>query len=161
VALEAAEHLPRLIRALARLPAGEILSAMSQQNLEIVRRGYELYAVGDLEGVAALFADDAELADAGGLGVTGSAAGTRHGPEGFLRATEEVLEAFDDYRVETEEFIEAGDAVVVPVKISGRGRASGAEQEARVVHVWVLRDGKVIRGEVYRSTEEAMEAIGG
>ena len=67
---------------------------MTQENVETVRRGYELYAAGDLEGVAALLSTDAELADAGGLGVSGTAAGTRHGPEGFLRANEEALEAF-------------------------------------------------------------------
>ena len=133
---------------------------MSQENVEIVRRGYELYAAGDLDGVASLFSADAELADAGGLGVAGTAAGTRAGPEGFLRANEEALEAFDEYRVEPDDFIDAGDAVVVPVRISGRGRASGAQQEARLAHLWVLRDGKVIRGEVFRSTEEALQSAG-
>jgi uncharacterized protein len=133
---------------------------MSRENVEIVRRGYELYEVGDLESVAGLFSDDAELADAGGLGVAGTAAGTRYGPEGFLRATEEALEAFEDYHTEAEEFIDAGEAVVVPVRMSGRGRASGAKQEARLAHLWVLRNGKVIRGEVYRTTKEALEAAG-
>jgi uncharacterized protein len=133
---------------------------MSKENVEIVRRGYELFAVGDLEGVTALFSADADLADAGGLGVAGTAAGRRQGPEGFLRATEEVLEAFEDYRVEPQEFIEAGEAVVVPVRISGRGRASGAEQEVRVAHLWMLRDGKAIRGDVYRTVEQALEAAG-
>ena len=133
---------------------------MSRENVESVRRGYELYAAGDLEGVASLFADDAELADAGGLGVAGTAAGVRYGPEGFLRANEEALEAFEDYRVEAEEFIDAGETVVVAVRISGRGRASGAELETHLAHVWVFRNGKVIRGDVYWSTEEALEAVG-
>jgi len=133
---------------------------MSRKNVEIVRRGYELYAGGDLEGVAALFSDDAELADAGGLGVAGTATGTRYGPEGFLRATDETLEAFEDYRVEPEEFIDVGNAVVAQVRISGRGRASGANLEIRLAHLWVLHDGMAIRGEVYRTTEEALEAAG-
>jgi ketosteroid isomerase-like protein len=131
---------------------------MPEENVEIVRRGYELYAAGDLEGAAALFSADAEVADAGGLGVADTAVGTRSGPEGFLRATEEVVDAFEDYRVETEEFIDAGEAVVVRVRISGTGKASGVEMEMRLAHLWVLRDGKVIRGEVYRTTEEALEA---
>jgi uncharacterized protein len=131
---------------------------MSKENVETVRRGYELYEAGDLEGVAGLISDNAELADAGGLGVADTAAGTRRGPEGFLRASEETLEAFDDFRVETEEFIDAGEAVVVPVRISGRGRTSGAKLETRLAHLWMLRDGKVTHGEVYRTTEEALEA---
>jgi ketosteroid isomerase-like protein len=50
---------------------------MSKENVDTVRRGYELYAANDLEGVSALFADDAELADTGGLGLADTAAGTR------------------------------------------------------------------------------------
>ncbi len=78
------------------------------QNLEIVRRAYERFAAGDVEGVSRLIAADAELADSGGLGVTGTTAGTRDGPEGFLRATEDALEAFEEYHVEPEDFIDAG-----------------------------------------------------
>jgi uncharacterized protein len=133
---------------------------MSQENVEIVRNGYELFATGDFEAVANLVTADAEIADAGGLGIAGTAAGTRRGPEGFLRIMEEALEAFDEYHVETEDFIDAGDAVVVPVRIRGRGTASGAELELALVHLWVLRNAKVIRGEVYRTTEEALEAAG-
>ena len=131
---------------------------MSQENVEIVRRGYELFAAGDLESVAELFAEDAEVPDAGGLGLEGTATGARYGPEGFLRAVEDTVEAFEDYRNEIEEFIDAGDAVVVRLRIAGRGRASGADMEMRVVHLWIVRDGKVIRGEVHRSTEEALKA---
>lgn len=133
---------------------------MSQENVEIVRRGYDLFAAGDLEGIAALFAEDAELAGGGGLGVTGTAEGTRSGPGGFISAVEEVLDAFDDYSVQAEEYLDAGDAVVVEVLISGRGRGSGMEIETRLAHLWVLRDGMLIRGEVYRTTEEAVGAAG-
>jgi ketosteroid isomerase-like protein len=133
---------------------------MSQENLNIVRGGYELYTAGDLAGVAALFATDAELADGGGLGVAGTAAGTRRGPEGFLKAAAEPLEAFDDYQVEAEDFIAVGEAVLVPVRITGRGKASGVQLEVRLVHLWVLRDGKVLLGEVYETEADARAALG-
>jgi uncharacterized protein len=133
---------------------------MSQENVEIVRRGYELFAEGNLEGVMDLISDEAELPDAGGLGLWDTAAGTRRGPDGFLQGSQDALDAFEDYRVEPQQFIDAGDAVVVPVRISGRGRASGATQEIRLVHLWVLRDGKAIRNEIYRTTAEAFEAVG-
>ena len=134
---------------------------MSQENVESVRRGYALFAAGDFEAAAALMSDDAELTEAGGLGVTGSAAGTRRGPQGFLRSTEEALEAFEDFHVEPEDFIDAGDVVVVPVRISGRGRMSGVEMEMELAHLWVLRgDGKVVRSEIYETTAEALEAAG-
>ncbi|HYY84620.1 MAG TPA: nuclear transport factor 2 family protein [Beijerinckiaceae bacterium] len=133
---------------------------MSQENVEIVRRGYELFAEGNLEGVTDLISDEAELPDGGGLGVGDTAAGTRRGPDGFLQGSQDALDAFEDYRVEPQEFIEAGDAVVVPVRISGRGKASGAMLEIRLVHLWVLRNGRAIRNEIYRTTAEALKAVG-
>jgi ketosteroid isomerase-like protein len=42
------------------LPALVERAAMSQKNVEIVRRGYELYEAGDLEDGAELFSDDAD-----------------------------------------------------------------------------------------------------
>jgi ketosteroid isomerase-like protein len=56
---------------------------MSEENVEIVRRGYELYAAGDLEGVAGLFSANAEIADAGGLGVADTAVVPATGRKAF------------------------------------------------------------------------------
>ena len=131
---------------------------MSQENVDIIRHGYELYTQGNIDAVAELFTEDAEIADAGGLGIAGTAAGVRHGPEGFRRVVEETMDVFEDFEVETEEFLDTGDAVVVPVRITGRGKASGAQMEMRLVHLWVLRDGKAIRGEVHRTVDEALAA---
>jgi ketosteroid isomerase-like protein len=134
---------------------------MSDENLEKVRWGYERFAARDLEALLSLFDSEAETRDAGGLGISETAGGYRHGPQGFLLATKETLEVFDDYRVEPEELIDVGDTVVAQVRIVGRGKASGALLEESLVHAWTFRDGKVIRGEVYRTTEEAIAALEG
>ena len=131
---------------------------MPEKNVEIVRRGYAMFSAGDIEGVAAMFADDAEIPDGGGLGVGDSAEGMRVGPEGFLRNVAETQAAFEDYTVKTDEPVAVGDAVVVAVRILGRGRASGARLEMCAAHLWVLRDGLVVHGEVYRTAEEALQA---
>jgi len=131
---------------------------MSQENVEIVRRGYELFAAGDLQGVADLVSPEAEVPGAGGLGIAGTM-GVRQGPQGMLEAMRDALDTFDDYRVEIEETIDAGDAVIVAVLISGTGRASGLAQEERLAHLWVLRDGKAVHGEVHRTIAEARDAV--
>jgi uncharacterized protein len=132
---------------------------MSEQNVEIVRRGYALFAAGDLEGVAALVSPEADVAGGGGLGIAGTM-GIRHGPAGMLQAMQEVLEAFEDYHVKLEEIIDAGEVVIAAVLISGRGRTSGLSQQERYAHLWVLRDGKVTHGEVHRTIAEARESAG-
>src|SRR5688500_13118291 len=115
-------------------------------NVEIARRGYELFAGGDLDGVAQLFATEAEVYGDGGLGL--DSGGSRQGPAGFIRAVEEVTEAFEDYRVEPQEFTPVADCVVVTVRISGTGRGSWLPMEVRLAHLWAYREGKVVLGEV-------------
>lgn len=135
---------------------------MSAEHVEAIRRGYELFAQGDLEGITDLLAEDMQTVDAGGLGpLSDSSTDFRHGPDGFLQASREAMEAFEDFAIAAEDFIDAGDSVLVPVRISGRGRSSGAEMEARLVHRWVFRgDGKVIRSEVYPDVGAARSAAG-
>jgi ketosteroid isomerase-like protein len=65
-----------------------------------------------------------------------------------------------DWRLEPEEFIDAGDAVLVVVRQIARGKGSGAEVSNRLVHVWGFARGKVTYLDVYRTKEEAMRAVG-
>jgi hypothetical protein len=60
--------------------------------------------------------------------------------------------------VKSDEPIAVGEAVVVPVRILGRGRAGGARLEMCAAHLWLLEDGLVLHGEVYRTAEEARQA---
>ena len=61
---------------------------------------------------------------------------------------------------ESEEFIDAGDAVVVPVTFHSRGRESGVETITRAVHVYWLRDGRVVRYRQLQSRAAAFQAAG-
>ena len=51
-----------------------------------------------------------------------------------------------------------GDAVVVRARSTARGRASGASVEEDISLVYWHRDGKVVRLEVFRSHQDALEA---
>ena len=59
-----------------------------------------------------------------------------------------------------QEFIDAGDFVVVPFRLTGRGRASGAGFDEDEVQVFRLRDGKVIELREYGEKAEALKAVG-
>jgi ketosteroid isomerase-like protein len=65
-----------------------------------------------------------------------------------------------ELRVDAKEFIDVGNYVVVPVRLSGRGRASGASFEEHEIHVFKLRDGKITELREYREKSEALEAVG-
>jgi uncharacterized protein len=128
---------------------------MSQENVELVRRGYEAFARGDLETAMELFHPDIEWHDPDRPG-----GGTYRGREGVLRNLEEWLEGWEEFRLEPEEFLEAGDQVVVLVRQSGRGKGSGVEIEAPLAQAFRVREGKVVWARIYASREEALEAAG-
>ena len=69
-------------------------------------------------------------------------------------------EPWDDYQLEAEEFIDAGDRVVVTIHFKGRGKGSGIEVDARSHQVHSLRHGKLVRMDEYLDRTEALEAAG-
>ena len=59
-----------------------------------------------------------------------------------------------------EQIIDAGDRVVTVESWRARGKASGAEAEARQASVWTISDGKITRIVGYADPAEALEAAG-
>jgi ketosteroid isomerase-like protein len=81
------------------------------------------------------------------------------GYDGIRRLFDEWTDSFEDLRTEGEEFIEAGQYVVVPGRVRGLGRASGVEVELSDTFVFKLRKGKVIEVREYTGKAEALEAV--
>jgi ketosteroid isomerase-like protein len=79
------------------------------------------------------------------------------GPEALLGWLDEGDEAFDDFTVELLEIEELGGHVVVSMRQRGRGKASGAEVDDRLTHVWAIRNG---RGVSLRSFAQHEDAVG-
>ena len=77
-------------------------------------------------------------------------------PNSRLRAW---LSEWEHWRAEPDDFLEIGDHVVVLARYIGRGRGSGVEIHQEGAHVFELRDGKVVRLEIYASRERAFEYV--
>jgi len=86
-------------------------------------------------------------------------AGDHHGAEGFQGFVESWLESFDDFHIEPEQLIQSGDRVIVVARQHGRGHGSGIEIEARVVHVWTIKDGKAVGWWSPSTVDEALAAL--
>src|SRR2546430_16272920 len=129
---------------------------MSQENVEVVRRGFEAWEADDLGGLLAVFDDElvtrrlAPMPDPG----------TWHGPEGAIEVAAEWMEAFDEFKMKAEEFIDAGDHVVVRVAQEGRGSGSGAPVTGTFWFVYGVRDGKAVTWDMYGTRREALKAVG-
>jgi ketosteroid isomerase-like protein len=128
---------------------------MSQANVEIVRRGYDAYARGDL---AAMLGD----VGAGMITYREEPDGAIfHGPEGLLEAIAEWVEDFEDFTFAAEDFIDANhNQVVVRVHQTATGRQSGAQIEGHFWFVHTLRDAKLIRLDMFASKGKAFQVAG-
>ena len=129
---------------------------MPPENMEIARRGYEAFTTRDPAGVLGFLDPDIESHDFPEM----PDAAVYHGPEGFLALIANTLAEFDDFRLEAEEFTAPDEEhVLVSVRQVARGKGSGAEVEAHVVHLWRMRDGRAVELWLYGSEEEAREAL--
>ena len=83
------------------------------------------------------------------------------GIAGLERLVAAVDDAWDEFRVDMSDFIDAGDQVVSAVTVRGKGPGSGVNVSMQIFQVWTVRDSKVVRmvgG--YRDRAEALEAAG-
>jgi ketosteroid isomerase-like protein len=129
---------------------------VSKENIEIIQRGYEAWTRGDLAAAFDGYDPDVEYWDrADDLDGT-----VRRGRDALEAAYAELSEVYAEMRFEPKEFIDAGDFVVVPVRMTVRGRGSGAVVEGEQVYVYRLRAGKVTEVREYRDKAEALKAVG-
>jgi ketosteroid isomerase-like protein len=128
---------------------------MSQENVEIVRRGCEAYARGD---VAVMLADLDQTMVTYREEPDGA---TFNGRDGLLQAISEWVEDFDEFVPTAEELIDANDRqVVVHVHQTATGSQSGAPIEGDFWFVHTLCESKVIRLDMFASKGSALEAAG-
>lgn len=127
---------------------------MSNENAEIVRRAFEAWDRRDDEAALDHFSPDVEI-DASERVLN---PGVFHGIDGARRFRAEIDETWVEFHVAIEDVLPAGDDVVVLVRSTGQGRASGAQVDARAAWVVALVDGKVSRLRLYRDRSEALAA---
>jgi ketosteroid isomerase-like protein len=124
-------------------------------DIEFLRGVYEEWARGDYS--RKVFASDIESEYRGFV----APHGTQSGLEDVLEAQREWLQGWErPFVVEAEEFIDAGDLIVVFVRWRGRGKGSGVEIEAEGAHLWQMRGGVAVRWDVYRDRAEALSVAG-
>src|SRR5215211_3839931 len=129
---------------------------MSQENVEVVRSMFAAYRAGDVEAVIGAADPDIELRPAVVGGPEGTVYGGREGLEAFFK---DIDAAWEQFGIETEEFRDLGDTVLV----LGRTRAlarDGMMLEANMGWVCGMRSGKIASFHSFPSRAEALRAVG-
>ncbi len=128
---------------------------MSQENVDLVRWAF----TSDPTRFFSLLDEDVEF-DARRNAELPGAEHTGRGREVVERYGREYWGTWSDYTAEPQEFIDAGDHVVVEVYERGKGKGSGVPFERAHFQVWTLRDGRLIRWRLFADRAEALEAAG-
>jgi ketosteroid isomerase-like protein len=128
----------------------------SEESVEVVRNTIEAFNRGGIEAALAYFDPAVEW-----LGPPEwLEEHVYKGHDGIRKIASVWGENFDQYRLDLEQAIDAGDHVVALVIQRGRIRGSADPVEQRIGYDWEVRHGKTVRVQVYFSWEEALEAVG-
>lgn len=114
-----------------------------QDNIAVVRRGYEAFQKGDIESLLALLADDIEWETPEVEGIPYG--GLQRGKKGVAEFFRQLGESEEILSFEPKEFIAQGEKVVVIGEYRARVRATGQTGESPWIHVMTVRDGKLAR----------------
>jgi ketosteroid isomerase-like protein len=135
---------------------GLVLTRMSEENLETIRRGFVAASENDWPTALATIHPQAKILD-----YDVPDAGTYHGHKGFMAWIENWGAGWDDWRIENPEFRPAGeDGVIALFHIVARGKGSGIEIGRDDAVVYRLQDGQIVRLEYFNDQAKALEAAG-
>ncbi len=128
---------------------------MSQENVEVVRRIVEAAQRADWEEAMsgydpAVVLDQSRMPDGG----------VYHGHDGVREFYGGWVSSWEDFRIESDRLIDAGDQVVDINEVSGKGKGSGATVKMRTANVWTIERGRVVRHVGYPNASEALKAAG-
>jgi ketosteroid isomerase-like protein len=129
---------------------------MSEENVEIVRRGIDAWNRRDLPTWLALFRADAEI---DWTRSRGPLKGSYRGQVECESFWHEFFSTFEDVQLEVTDLTEAGSDVVVANTARARGR-EGIEVIATSAFVFTVEDAQITRVRMYQDRTEALEAAG-
>jgi ketosteroid isomerase-like protein len=129
---------------------------MPQYEIQTVRRIYDALSRWNLDELATDVTHDFEMI----LPETVPWGGTLHGADGVKTFATIFRDHVEGQWADPDDFIDAGDLIVVLGRLRGRARATGEEFEEHFAHVWTLSDGMPSRCRSYFDTAPIMTALG-
>ena len=130
---------------------------MSEENLDVIRRGYEAFGRGDIDGLLESFDEQINWVTPGPPELATS--GNRTGRQAVAQFFTAVNDTFEIQRFEPREFLAQGDRIVVLGSETTRVRATGKVLELDWVHVFAMRNRKVIAFQDFLDTAAVVAAL--
>jgi ketosteroid isomerase-like protein len=126
-------------------------------NTDLLRAGYDAWNRGDLDAWLELLDPDIVIRTSGAFP---DFAPEYRGLERAGKFWRQMLEPWEDFRIEVEQIEEEDDIVAAGIRFVARGRDSGVDVELRFGSGIRVRDGLAVELVNRRSFEEVREALG-
>jgi ketosteroid isomerase-like protein len=131
---------------------------MSQENVELVRRAFEVFLAGESQFGPELADPEIEW-DASEVPVP-DITGVYRGREAVRQFWREWLAAWETVQFEYE-LVEAGDRVVALIDQRMRGRSTGIEVSfGKYAQVYTFKEGLIVHWKLFMSQSKALKAAG-
>lgn len=122
-------------------------------NVDTARSAYEAFGRGDLEALKEMLSEDGTWLTSDELPLGGET----HGRDAIIGDFAQIPDYWSSFSVEPEEFIDAGEWVVV--RGTQRAGHNGDSFEAPFAHLMKFADGRIVRGEFYADSAKAAKVL--
>jgi len=126
-----------------------------ESEINAVQRIYDAFTRWDVEEMLRDVTHDFELT----LPDTVPFGGIRHGPAGVRTFAQAFQDHVEGGFADPDDYLDAGDRLVVTGRIRGRARTTGQSFEVGFVHVWAFSDGVPWRCRSYFDSAPIMAAL--
>jgi ketosteroid isomerase-like protein len=119
-------------------------TAMQSENLALIKAIYQAFASGDIPGVVARMAPEMEWREAENFPYADG--NPYRGPDAILGGVfARLASEWDGFAALPEQFLDAGDRIVVLGRYRGTFKATGRGIDAEMAHIWQVENGKAVR----------------
>jgi uncharacterized protein len=131
---------------------------MSQENMAVIRGMYEFFSKGDVISALGQMHQHIEWREAENFIYADR--NPYRGPQAVLEGVfMRLATEWADFKVMPEEWLDAGNHIVVLGTYSGRHKETGREVRAQFAHIWGVTHGRVVRFQQYTDTKQFADAI--
>jgi len=129
---------------------------VSPENVELTRAAYAAFRRRDYDRLLVLLHAEVEFSSL----IMDADSRVFRGHAGVREYLDSLLEVLPEWEATVEEIEDFGDSVLVRTLVKAIGAYSGAPVEQVMWQVVRVRDGKVASWHLFRTKEEALEAVG-
>jgi ketosteroid isomerase-like protein len=129
---------------------------MPGDNAGTVRSSYDAFHRRDLDEFLTYHDSDVEFKS-----LVLEVEGVYRGHDGLRAWWENVVDVFPDWMPQIEDAREAGDRVLLRVRLEGHGTGTGIDLDRHAWNVVEVHDGRITSSAFFRTEEEALQAMAG